>query len=168
MKKIVCLLVSYVILGLGVAFAQEITSLQYFKVKKEISGRMRLIVPDSPELVGPCGACVEKVDYRTIREKVWSVLKAYCQENNWFPTEDWLEKYAPLYMIYFDKDMKIISYDISVSSETFSQMTENQLKEMGTYLVENLDLGSYYRMDSCNSATSSWAACVVGLKLLSE
>ena len=38
--------------------------------------------------------------------------------------------------------MKIISYDISVSSETFSQMTENQLKEMGTYLVENLDLGS--------------------------
>lgn len=34
MKKIVCLLVSYVILGLGVAFAQEITSLQYFKVKK--------------------------------------------------------------------------------------------------------------------------------------
>lgn len=31
MKKIVCLLVSYVILGLGVAFAQEITSLQYFK-----------------------------------------------------------------------------------------------------------------------------------------
>ena len=106
--------------------------------------------------------------YRTIREKVRSVLKAYCQENNWFPTEDWLEKYAPLYMIYFDKDMKIISYDISVSSETFSQMTENQLKEMGTYLVENLDLGSYYRMDSCNSATSSWAACVVGLKLLSE
>ena len=168
MKKIVCLLVSYVILGLGVAFAQEITSLQYFKVKKEISGRMRLIVPDSPELVGPCGACVEKVDYRTIREKVRSVLKAYCQENNWFPTEDWLEKYAPLYMIYFDKDMKIISYDISVSSETFSQMTENQLKEMATYLVENLDLGSYYRMDSCNSATSSWAACVVGLKLLSE
>ena len=73
MKKIVCLLVSYVILGLGVAFAQEITSLQYFKVKKEISGRMRLIVPDSPELVGPCGACVEKVDYRTIREKVRSV-----------------------------------------------------------------------------------------------
>ena len=96
MKKIVCLLVSYVILGLGVAFAQEITSLQYFKVKKEISGRMRLIVPDSPELVGSCGACVEKVDYRTIREKVRSVLKAYCQENNWFPTEDWLEKYAPL------------------------------------------------------------------------
>ncbi|WP_302025927.1 hypothetical protein [Parabacteroides johnsonii] len=168
MKKIVCLLVSYVIWGLGVAFAQEITSLQYFKVKKEISGRMRLIVPDSPELAGPCGACVEKVDYRTIREKVRSVLKAYCQENNWFPTEDWLEKYAPLYMIYFDKDMKIISYDISVSSETFSQMTENQLKEMGTYLVENLDLGSYYRMDSCNFATSSWAACVVGLKLLLE
>ena len=80
MKKIVCLLVSYVILGLGVAFAQEITSLQYFKVKKEISGRMRLIVPDSPELVGPCGACVEKVDYRTIREKVRSVLKAYCKK----------------------------------------------------------------------------------------
>lgn len=49
MKKIVCLLVSYVILGLGVAFAQEITSLQYFKVKKEISGRMRLIVPVSPQ-----------------------------------------------------------------------------------------------------------------------
>lgn len=36
MKKIVCLLVSYVILGLGVAFAQEITSLQYFKVKYSI------------------------------------------------------------------------------------------------------------------------------------
>ena len=35
MKKIVCLLVSYVILGLGVAFAQEITSLQYFKVNAE-------------------------------------------------------------------------------------------------------------------------------------
>lgn len=34
MKKIVCLL-SYVIWGLGVAFAQEITSLQYFKVNAE-------------------------------------------------------------------------------------------------------------------------------------
>ena len=42
MKKIVCLLVSYVILGLGVAFAQEITSLQYFKVKKECADRMFL------------------------------------------------------------------------------------------------------------------------------
>lgn len=168
MKKIVCLLVLYVVSGLGVAFAQEITSLQYFKVKKEASGRMRLIMPDSPKLVGLCGACVEKVDFRTIREKVRSVLKAYCQENNWFPTKDWLEKCAPLYMIYCDKDMKIISYDISVSSETFSQMTENQLKKMGTYLVENLDLGAYYRIDSSNSVTASWAAYVVGLKLLLE
>lgn len=36
MKKIVCLLVLYVVSGLGVAFAQEITSLQYFKVKSDI------------------------------------------------------------------------------------------------------------------------------------
>ena len=40
MKKIVCLLVSYVILGLGVAFAQEITSLQYFKVNVKEKGKV--------------------------------------------------------------------------------------------------------------------------------
>ena len=144
MKKILLSIVACLSLT-GELLAQKTSDFTYFQVVSVLnSGKVVLEPFSSPKRVGPTGNYDSTPEnnrgYRLYRMRVKNLLEMYCKSRNWFPKKEWLEKYNLSYTFYFDREMKIFSYKISVNSDVFTEISEKQLKDIGEYFMEELDL----------------------------
>lgn len=148
MKKILLSIVACLSLT-GELLAQKTSDFTYFQVVSVLnSGKVVLEPFSSPKRVGPIGNYDSTPEnnrgYRLYRMRVKNLLEMYCKSRNWFPKKEWLEKYNLSYTFYFDREMKIFSYKISVNSDVFTEISEKQLKDIGEYFMEELDLHPYF------------------------
>lgn len=134
------------------------------------SGKVVLEPFSSPKRVGPIGNYDSTPEnnrgYRLYRMRVKNLLEMYCKSRNWFPKKEWLEKYNLSYTFYFDREMKIFSYKISVNSDVFTEISEKQLKDIGEYFMEELDLHPYFCIAEDKKSSFTWSEVGFSFKIL--
>lgn len=170
MKKILLSIVACLSLT-GELLAQKTSDFAYFQVVSVLnSGKVVLEPFSSPKRVGPIGNYDSTPEnnrgYRLYRMRVKNLLEMYCKSRNWFPKKEWLEKYNLSYTFYFDREMKIFSYKISVDSDVFTEISEKQLKDIGEYFMEELDLHPYFCIAEDKKSSFTWSEVGFSFKIL--
>lgn len=170
MKKILLSIVACLSLT-GELLAQKTSDFTYFQVVSVLnSGKVVLEPFSSPKRVGPIGNYDSTPEnnrgYRLYRMRVKNLLEMYCKSRNWFPKKEWLEKYNLSYTFYFDREMKIFSYKISVNSDVFTEISEKQLKDIGEYFMEELDLHPYFCIAEDKKSSFTWSEVGFSFKIL--